>query len=232
DGDSLDVKGEYVFDTNPADPDTDDDSIPDGFEITFGMNPRVADSGEDFDGDGLTNLQEYQGGTDPLAADSDHDGLKDKWETDHGFNPIDPADGAADQDSDGMTNAWEVRHGLDYTNPADATQDPDEDDLTNKQEFDLGTDPNNSDSDGDGLNDGDEINGWEFVYVDADNVTKRTWVTANPCTASCRTGWRCTPWSWAVPIDPAMWGCAVWWMPRPGSKPTRMSTAIAPTRFA
>ncbi|MCB1087562.1 MAG: hypothetical protein KDM63_10990, partial [Verrucomicrobiae bacterium] len=158
DGDSLDVKGEYVFDTNPADPDTDDDSIPDGFEITFGMNPRVADSGEDFDGDGLTNLQEYQGGTDPLAADSDHDGLKDKWETDHGFNLIDPADGAADQDSDGMTNAWEVRHGLDYTNPADATQDPDEDDLTNKQEFDLGTDPNNSDSDGDGLNDGDEDN--------------------------------------------------------------------------
>ena len=35
--------------------------------------------------------------------------------------------------------------------------DPDHDGLTNKEEKELGTDPNNPDTDGDGLNDGDEV---------------------------------------------------------------------------
>ncbi len=37
-------------------------------------------------------------------------------------------------------------------------EDPDRDGLTNLQEFQQGTDPNNPDTDGDGLNDGDEVN--------------------------------------------------------------------------
>ena len=36
--------------------------------------------------------------------------------------------------------------------------DPDHDGLTNLQEFQLGTDPNNADTDGDGISDGDEVN--------------------------------------------------------------------------
>jgi len=36
-------------------------------------------------------------------------------------------------------------------------EDPDRDGLTNKQEYTLGTDPQNPDTDGDGLSDGDEV---------------------------------------------------------------------------
>ena len=39
-----------------------------------------------------------------------------------------------------------------------AQEDPDRDGLTNLQEFQLGTNPINPDTDGDGLNDGDEVN--------------------------------------------------------------------------
>jgi hypothetical protein len=39
----------------------------------------------------------------------------------------------------------------------DLTDDPDEDGLTNDQELQAGTDQNNPDTDGDGLNDGDEL---------------------------------------------------------------------------
>ena len=37
-------------------------------------------------------------------------------------------------------------------------EDPDRDGLTNLQEYQLGTDPNNPDTDGDGLSDGNEVN--------------------------------------------------------------------------
>ncbi len=59
--------------------------------------------------------------------------------------------------------------------------DPDRDGLTNKEEFALGTDPNNPDSDGDGLADGDEVHvfgsnplsnhtGHDQKYTDSDYV--------------------------------------------------------------
>lgn len=38
------------------------------------------------------------------------------------------------------------------------SEDPDRDGLTNLQEYQLDTNPNNPDSDGDGLTDGDEVN--------------------------------------------------------------------------
>jgi eukaryotic-like serine/threonine-protein kinase len=49
--------------------------------------------------------------------------------------------------------------------------DPDHDSLTNKQEAILGTDPNNSDTDGDGLTDGQEVNiyGTDPKKRDTDN---------------------------------------------------------------
>lgn len=43
------------------------------------------------------------------------------------------------------------------TDPAFPSEDPDHDGLTNLQEFQLGTDPNNPDTDGDGLTDGQEV---------------------------------------------------------------------------
>jgi hypothetical protein len=65
-----------------------------------------------------------------------------------------------DADGDGLPDAFEVEH----TDPESATalnaaDDSDNDGLTNLQEFENRTDPNNADSDGDGLDDGDEIAG-------------------------------------------------------------------------
>jgi hypothetical protein len=64
--------------------------------------------------------------------------------------------GVRDSDRDGMPNRWELRHHL---NPhhANAKADPDQDGLRNLGEFRHGTAPHNSDSDGDGMGDGDEV---------------------------------------------------------------------------
>ena len=55
------------FDGTPdcADTDDDNDGLPDGWEIRYGLNPLVDDAPEDADGDGYSNLEEYQGGSDP-----------------------------------------------------------------------------------------------------------------------------------------------------------------------
>ena len=57
--------------TDPLNPDTDGDGMPDGFEVFYGLNPLdPTDAGKPSKAnDGLTNLQEYQGGTDPTNPD-------------------------------------------------------------------------------------------------------------------------------------------------------------------
>ena len=63
-----------------------------------------------------------------------------------------------DNDLDGMPNWFENQHaGLNRENPADAALDLDGDGLTNLEEFQSGTDPNNPDTDGDGVSDGEEV---------------------------------------------------------------------------
>src|SRR5258708_37296176 len=57
----------------------------------------------------------------------------------------------------GIPDDWAISHGLDPNDPAMPFEDPDHDGLTNLQEFQLGTDPNNPDTDGDGLTDGQEV---------------------------------------------------------------------------
>ncbi len=59
---------------------------------------------------------------------------------------------------DGIPDSWKIAHGFSTTDPGVAGADPDQDGLTNLQEFQLGTDPNKSDTDGDGISDGDEVN--------------------------------------------------------------------------
>jgi hypothetical protein len=58
---------------------------------------------------------------------------------------------------DGIPDDWKIAHGLDPNDPIVAFEDPDRDGLTNLEEYQQGTDPNNPDTDGDGLSDGDEV---------------------------------------------------------------------------
>lgn len=70
--------------------------------------------------------------------------------------PDEPKGPKFDTDKDGMPDLWEQQYGLDFLNPADAAEDPDNDGLTNLDEYLAGTDPFNTDSDGDGYDDGFE----------------------------------------------------------------------------
>jgi YD repeat-containing protein len=69
---SPDTDGDLI--ANFADPDDDNDGMPDAWEIQYGLNPLdPADAAQDADGDGLTNLAEYQAGSHPLVADASTD---------------------------------------------------------------------------------------------------------------------------------------------------------------
>ena len=67
--------------------------------------------------------------------------------------------GGADTDADGIPDDAEIRLGLNPNDPSDAILDLDHDGLTNLREYQLGTDLRNPDTDGDGINDGDEVLG-------------------------------------------------------------------------
>ena len=84
DSDGLSNLDEYRNQTLPNDPDTDDDTLQDGFEVnTFGSDPTEVDS----EGDGLDDAAEQAAGTDPNRADTDGDGGGDRSEVDTGTDP-------------------------------------------------------------------------------------------------------------------------------------------------
>jgi hypothetical protein len=72
---------------------------------------------------------------------------------------------SADSDGDGIPDDVEQRFGMDANNPTDALDDPDHDGLTNLQEYQHGTELTKADTDGDGLSDGDEINGTSGFFT-------------------------------------------------------------------
>jgi len=134
DADDVTNYHEGRFGTDPFAADTDDDRLPDEYEIRFDeLDQTSADTNDDgvpdgdwdVDEDGLTNREELEAGTNPVLADEDHDGLNDSRELEVGTDPSDP-----DTDDDGIPDGEELR---------------------------LGTDPLVADSDGDGVVDGDEI---------------------------------------------------------------------------
>lgn len=54
--------------------DTDEDAIPDYWELKYQLNPKdAADAGTDPDKDGRSNLQEFRDGTDPQISDLEND---------------------------------------------------------------------------------------------------------------------------------------------------------------
>ncbi|UJG42602.1 MAG: right-handed parallel beta-helix repeat-containing protein [Candidatus Heimdallarchaeum endolithica] len=63
----LDYLEDHVYGTDPWNPDSDGDLLPDGWEVHYGSDPLTPDAYLDFDGDGLTNLEEFYNHTNPLV---------------------------------------------------------------------------------------------------------------------------------------------------------------------
>ena len=142
DDDGLPNLIEKEIGSDPYNPDTDGDNLPDGYEaLTLGTDPTkpdtdengVSDYDEDFDNDGLSNGQEYELGTEPYNDDTDGDGLKDGEEINiYGTDPL-----KVDTDEDGLEDGDEIY---------------------------FETDPLNPDSDGNGISDGDEKRSQTFIH--------------------------------------------------------------------
>ncbi|MEX2689970.1 MAG: FG-GAP-like repeat-containing protein, partial [Candidatus Njordarchaeum guaymaensis] len=76
--DFLSDSSERFIGSDPLDYDTDDDGMPDGWEVFYGLDPcQSSDGSLDLDNDGLSNYAEYTKKTNPLKSDTDGDFLAD-----------------------------------------------------------------------------------------------------------------------------------------------------------
>jgi hypothetical protein len=96
----------------PPGVDSDEDGMPDAYEVANGLNPgNKIDAQEDPDHDGVSNLDEFNIGTNPQSADTDADGLSDGQEIARGTSPL-----LWDSDGDGVSDGLEVEAGTDPSN--------------------------------------------------------------------------------------------------------------------
>lgn len=135
DTDTLTNIEEQAEGTNPCNPDTDGDGMPDAWEASNNscLDPVSGDSLGNPDGDGADNLREFMQSTDPCVFD--------------------------DTDGDGMPDSWEDTYACVMANTVDASADPDGDGLGDGAEVNTyATNPLLADTDGDSLNDFAEVN--------------------------------------------------------------------------
>lgn len=86
---AIDLEKDTIGDTvNKLPSDSDNDGMPDRWEIINGLRYDVVDSMVDNDNDGLSNLEEFLKGTDPNSADSDGDSINDYKEVEDGTDPL------------------------------------------------------------------------------------------------------------------------------------------------
>jgi len=98
-----------VYGTSPTSQHSDTDTMPDGYEVQYGLDPTTDDSEDDLDGDGLPNGDEYELGCEPDELDSDEDALTDGDEVnEYGTDPT-----KRDTDGDGASDGYEVQSGTD-----------------------------------------------------------------------------------------------------------------------
>jgi len=175
------------YSTDPYDNDTDDDYLLDGLEV---LNYSTDPLNNDTDGDGLLDgLEVLNYSTDPLNNDTDGDGLHDGFEVT--VSHTDPL--TYDNDTDSDTWYWfddcndtnplihpamnESLNGIDENcneliDEGFNETDSDLDRLVDWAEYHVyGTGINVADTDGDGLNDGDEVIDWGSNPLSYDNDT-------------------------------------------------------------
>jgi hypothetical protein len=147
DKDELSDSDEVLAGTDIFIPDTDMDTMLDGYEVAFGLDPLAQDQTDDLDGDGLTNIREMTIGTFPNSTDTDRDGMDDMWEVLYLTNPL-LNDSLDDLDNDNLTNIEEYTYGADPR-----SGDGDFDGIPDAEEIALGMNALSDDTDGDGLRD-------------------------------------------------------------------------------
>ncbi|MEW5759492.1 MAG: hypothetical protein AB1779_01845 [Candidatus Thermoplasmatota archaeon] len=175
---------EYRKKTDPTKWDTDDDGMPDGWEVRYeagGMSPiDPKDAFLDFDNEALLNLHEYWNSTDPTNKDTDSDLLDDYQEIVIGFTAkvnlkiekyytcatdpdTDKDDFIDDEDGNNIAGPDEI-----FMNKKDVLEGKfKEYDLNDYMETQIfKTNASNPDTDGDNLTDAEEIITVASIYFE------------------------------------------------------------------
>ena len=194
DGDGLTYGLEYLMNTAPNDPDSDNDGLPDGWEWKYGLDPLSSNGGDgavgDPDGDGMSNLQEYSY-LQPQSWDSSSTpGVLDNGVWWNGTVPVNDWDeenamqynrpGCGDSGSDGVGNVIlcdEDPVGNICTNGFDDDKDGFVDSADSDNDGDA--DCSSNDDDGDGIAD-EDVAGWD---TDGDGMDDG-WEAANGLNAT------------------------------------------------
>lgn len=195
DGDGVGDEKEVKQGTDPYNPDTDNDGLNDGLDAAptdpdadddgdlDGTDPEPAnpavftpkdtdgdgiidEQDSDKDNDGLFDFEEEEKGTDPLIFDTDRDGTSDSMDP---FPTDSTRGGLADSFNQETSDDEITQESLEDYSVGSQAEDLDNDGLSNFDESLLGTDLQKSDTDGDGILDGQDVFGTDasrpFAYT-------------------------------------------------------------------